>query len=91
MRRESMSSPSRYTSYLLEVDIDRLAESFIDTPALAQIKVMVIDQLLPVCAWCQQLRDIQGSWHHKDTVHLDWTTWAVTHTICPTCAAELAC
>ena len=90
MRRESASSPSRHRSYLLEVEIERLAENLIDTPALAQIKIMVIDHLLPVCAWCQQLRDIQGSWYPKETVHLDWATWTITHTICPTCASELA-
>ncbi len=90
MRRESTFSRPHSRSYLLEVEIDRLAESLIEHPTLLQIKVMVTDQLLPVCAWCQQLRDVQGSWHPKETVHLDWATWAITHTICPTCAAEMA-
>ena len=89
MRRESTSSPPRPRSYLLEVEIDRLAESLIEHPALVQIKVLVTDQLLPVCAWCQQLRDVQGSWYPKETVHLNWTDWKITHTICPTCAAEV--
>jgi hypothetical protein len=56
---------------------------------LAHIKVLVSDHLLPVCAWCQQLRDAQGEWHQLELVRLDWSAWSISHTICPTCASKM--
>ena len=89
IQRESTSSRSGSKTYLLEVEIDHLINGSAGPATLDQIKMMVVDHFIPLCAWCQQLRDAQGSWHPKETVHLDWAVWTITHTICPTCAAEV--
>jgi hypothetical protein len=87
--KENTLSPSGFEHYLLEVELDCPASVMTASPLLAQIEVLVIDHLLPVCAWCQHLRDVQGNWYELALVHLDWSALSVSHTICPTCAAGL--
>jgi hypothetical protein len=90
MKRKHPPSRAKSGSYLLEVEVDRLTQGTVASVPLAQIKVLVSDHLLPVCAWCQQLRDAQGEWHQLERVQLDWNNCLISHTICPTCAAKLA-
>ena len=48
-------------------------------------RVRVLEGMLPICAWCQKVRDDQGAWEPIETYvgkHSN-TTW--THGICPEC------
>lgn len=44
-------------------------------------------ELLPVCAWCHQIRSERGTWLRVDAYLRDRGT-QVTHSICPSCAAQ---
>jgi hypothetical protein len=48
-------------------------------------KIRVLEEMLPICAWCRKVRDEQGQWDPIETyisTHSN-TTW--THGICPEC------
>ena len=54
---------------------------------LAQVKQL--RGMLPICAWCKQIRNDAGYWRKLEAhlqEHLDVT---FTHGICPACATEL--
>ncbi|PLX99541.1 MAG: hypothetical protein C0622_10230 [Desulfuromonas sp.] len=41
--------------------------------------------LLPVCAWCKQIRDDEGYWHEVDNYLEKKAHISITHSICPDC------
>jgi hypothetical protein len=57
------------------------------TEAMAEVREL--RGLLPVCAWCHQIRDEEGDWHPMEAFLLKRTRAAATHGICPTCEAKL--
>jgi cytochrome c553 len=46
--------------------------------------------LLPVCAWCHQIRDETGTWHPMEAFLASHTRASTTHGICPDCARRFA-
>ncbi|WP_404383308.1 GAF domain-containing protein [Caenispirillum salinarum] len=46
-------------------------------------------RLVPVCAWCRNIRDDEGFWHRVDRYIEHHTMHEVTHGICPSCAAAV--
>ena len=51
--------------------------------ALSQVKVL--SGLIPICAWCKQVRDDDGYWHEVDRYIATHTGADITHGICPEC------
>ena len=50
--------------------------------------VQQLQALLPICAWCRNIRNDAGDWHGIEE-HLTHTTGAeMTHSICPGCMAK---
>lgn len=45
-------------------------------------------KLVPVCAWCNSVRDSHGQWHHLEATNSILTSNNVTHTICDSCKSE---
>ena len=45
--------------------------------------------LLPVCAWCERIRDDSGEWHRPEELPASRYGRTITHGICPDCAREL--
>ena len=45
--------------------------------------------LLPVCAWCHQVRDDEGYWQRIAPCLTENTVNNVTHSICPDCAERV--
>ena len=54
----------------------------------AMSQVRELKGLLPVCAWCHQIRDEAGEWHSMEGFLLKRTRAAATHSICPACLAK---
>ena len=48
-------------------------------------RVRVLEGMLPICAWCQKVRDEQGSWEPVETYVSKHTNTTWTHGICPEC------
>jgi hypothetical protein len=57
------------------------------TEAMAQVREL--KGLLPVCAWCHNIRDEGGEWHTMEQFLSLRTRAAATHSICPICEARL--
>ena len=57
------------------------------TAAMAEVREL--KGLLPVCAWCHNIRDEAGEWHTMELFLLKRTRAATTHGICPACEARL--
>lgn len=48
-------------------------------------EVRELKGLLPVCAWCHNIRDDQGEWHTMEVFIQQRTGASATHGICPSC------
>ncbi len=59
------------------------------TLATALRQVNELKDLLPVCAWCQKVRNDQGYWERLDSYIQRTTRTEFTHGICPACKARL--
>lgn len=55
--------------------------------ALANIKTL--RGLLPICAWCKQVRDDQGYWTQVEVYIRDHSEVEFSHGICPACLHKL--
>ncbi len=71
------------------VSIDRYRElvSELQT-ALANVKTL--SGLLPICAWCKQIRNDKGYWTQLEAYISDHSEASFTHSICPECEAATA-
>jgi PAS domain S-box-containing protein len=54
--------------------------------ALARVKTL--SGLLPICAWCKNIRDDQGYWERIETYIANHTDASFTHGLCPSCATK---
>jgi hypothetical protein len=41
--------------------------------------------LLPICAWCKQVRDDEGYWEEIETFVAARSDAHFTHSVCPSC------
>ncbi|MBK8727659.1 MAG: response regulator [Holophagaceae bacterium] len=55
--------------------------------ALAEVKTL--SGLIPICAWCKQVRDDQGFWQQVERYMADRTDANFTHSVCPNCLPKL--
>jgi hypothetical protein len=51
----------------------------------AREEIRVLSGLLPICAWCKQVRDDEGYWRELETYVSASSDAVFTHSICPTC------
>ncbi len=56
----------------------------------AEAKAEELGGLLPVCAYCKQIRDDEGYWHQVEAYLARHTGASLTHGVCPTCLDRLA-
>jgi hypothetical protein len=52
------------------------------------ITLNVKSNLVPVCAWCNKVRDNDGNWHYLDLHQLQQHGLCSTHTICEDCTTR---
>ena len=55
--------------------------------ALARVKTLT--GLLPICAWCKNIRDDQGYWERIETYLAHHTDARFTHGLCPSCEKKV--
>jgi hypothetical protein len=55
----------------------------------AMAEVQELKGLLPVCAWCHNIRDDEGRWHAMEVFLSSRTKASTTHGICPSCEDKL--
>jgi PAS domain S-box-containing protein len=54
----------------------------------ALAKVKTLKGLLPICAWCKQIRDDRGYWQQIEAYIRDHSEADFSHGICPACARK---
>jgi len=52
-------------------------------------EIKTLRGLLPICAWCKNIRDDTGYWKNVEVYITELTGTFLTHGICPTCYARL--
>ncbi len=57
--------------------------------AKALAEVEVLRGLLPICAWCKQIRDEHGEWQQVETYIARHGDVEFTHGMCDDCAAQM--
>ena len=55
--------------------------------ALADVKTL--SGLLPICAWCRQVRNDEGYWTQLERFVSEHSDTRFSHGICPKCAAKM--
>ena len=55
--------------------------------ALADVKTL--GGLLPICAWCKQVRSDEGYWTKIETYIVEHSDASFTHGICPECSTKV--
>jgi DNA-binding response OmpR family regulator len=55
--------------------------------ALAEVKAL--SGLIPICAWCKQVRDDQGFWQQVESYVADHSQAKFSHGVCPVCLPKL--
>jgi DNA-binding NtrC family response regulator len=52
-------------------------------------EIKTLRGLLPICAWCKNIRDDKGYWKNVEEYITELTGTFLTHGICPACYAKL--
>ena len=68
------------------VSIDRYRELVSELQG-ALAKVKTLSGLLPICAWCKQIRSDKGYWTQLEAYISNHSEARFTHSICPQCEA----
>ena len=69
------------------VSIDRYSTLVAELQAaLADVKTL--SGMLPICAWCRQVRNDKGYWTELESFISEHSGARFTHGICPTCVAK---
>jgi len=55
----------------------------------AKEEVIRLSRMLPICAWCKNVRDDEGYWRQIEAYMSEHSGAEFTHGICPSCAARL--
>ncbi len=56
---------------------------------LAEEEAEKLRSLVPVCSWCQKIRDDEGYWQRLEAYIEETTTSKVTHGMCAECETEM--
>jgi hypothetical protein len=81
-QQEALQALSRQVMALLE--LRRVSARLAD--ALEHVKIL--EELLPICAWCKRIRDDKGYWDQVEAYIHKSTGADFTHGICPECLAK---
>lgn len=57
------------------------------TAALAEVKEL--RGMLPICAWCKSVRDVDGMWDRLEGYLARHSCATLTHGVCPDCLARM--
>ncbi len=53
-----------------------------------QVKVRMLEGILPVCSFCKKIRDADNRWEHMETYICHRSEAQFSHTVCPDCGHE---
>ena len=56
---------------------------------LAFDEIEILRGIIPICSWCHNIRDDEGSWEQMESYISQHTEASFSHGICPDCLAEV--
>jgi len=68
---------------------EREIKALLEELRSARADVAALEGLVPICAWCRQVRKDDGYWQQVDSFIQDRGLARFTHGICPACEAQL--
>ena len=68
--------------------IERERERLIDDLKGALEKINTLSGLLPICSFCNMIRDDKGYWNHLEAYVIKHSDAEFSHSICPECAKK---
>ena len=89
----SDGNPEKLMGSFLDItelkEVEAKREELITQLQEALLSVKQLSGLLPICAWCKNIRDDQGYWHQVEVYLRDHSDVNFTHGICPECRKKL--
>jgi hypothetical protein len=79
----------RIGQFMARLESDARREDLVRQLQETLARVKVLTGMLPMCASCKKIRDDKGRWNALEQYITSHTDAAVTHGICPECAARL--
>ena len=71
-----------------EMEAEEEREKLVVELQNAMAKVKILSGMLPICAWCKNIRDDKGYWSQIETYIRDHSEADFSHSICPDCAKK---
>ncbi len=71
-----------------EMEAEEEREKLVVELQNAMAKVKILNGMLPICAWCKNIRDDKGYWSQIETYIRDHSEADFSHSICPDCAKK---
>lgn len=68
-----------------EMEAEEEREKLVTELQNAMAKVKTLSGMLPICAWCKNIRDDKGYWSQIETYIRDHSEADFSHSICPDC------
>ena len=68
-----------------EMEAEEEREKLVVELQNAMAKVKILSGMLPICAWCKNIRDDEGYWSQIETYIRDHSEADFSHSICPEC------
>lgn len=78
-----------YIQRLKEQHANQKLGATVDQLRLAQKEVKTLEELLPICSHCKQIRDDNGYWNQLESYLHEHSQLTFSHSICPDCAKKL--
>lgn len=72
-----------------EMEAEEEREKLVTDLQNAMAKVKKLSGMLPICAWCKNIRDDRGYWSQIETYIRDHSEADFSHSICPDCRKKL--
>jgi PAS domain S-box-containing protein len=85
-------APLHFVAQVQDINARKLAQaardSLIDQLQEALEQVRHLRTIVPVCAWCDHIRDSNGTWQRTDAYLRSELKLKLTHGICPDCSTS---
>jgi hypothetical protein len=67
------------------IDVTERVEAQAQLKAVQETEVKTLQELLPVCSWCNKVRKDSGYWSQLESYVSEHSGLRFTHGICPDC------
>lgn len=86
---EALELQARVTCHLAQKRWSDAERALIAELEAALANVRTLSGLIPICAWCKQVRDDQGFWQQVESYVAEHSRAEFSHSVCPDCLPRL--